>query len=195
MNNNNAEYIFKELAARYVEHEGAQLKAELAADTAAGVVSFTPRLDRKVKSRRHGTRRIAFSGLAAAVALFVAIFALQTIKPMEKKNDSVNTESGSGMIPLSFTLPETMSVATRELDRGDSVYTLDNTGGDDVVMVLSHKPADTSELTPTNINGHAASEKSTEDYHLLIFEKDGIYYRLSCRYNMKTLISLSKNIL
>lgn len=100
-------------------------------------------------------------------------------------------------IPLSFELPGNFSVAAFEQDYGKSVYTLANTELDDVVLTLEYSGPEASfdGFVEIGIGDNTAYGRSTPDYSLLMFEKRDIVYTLSCRYDINTLVGLSKKIL
>ena len=50
-------------------------------------------------------------------------------------------------------------------------------------------------FSPLSIDGSTAYARRTRDYNLLTFSAGGITYTLSCRYELDTLIALSRQIL
>ena len=184
-----AEPLFRELAARYAETEGQLLRQEL--DAANSLSYYTPALDRKIHrlARGRNAGRILL-GLASAAACLLAVLTVP----------SLLRNSGAGgapaIIPLSFSLPENLSVADTELDNGQSVYYLSDRYEDNVVMTLEKTDFEPGEgLTAIRINGSAAYTRATADYQLLTFRKDGVLYTLTCRYELGTLLKLGEQIL
>ena len=81
-------------------------------------------------------------------------------------------------------------------DLGQTIYYLKDQQEDDVIMTLEKGALpDVSALTRYSVDGYAAYGRETADYQLLLFQKDGILYTLTCRYRMDTLLQLAKNIL
>ena len=61
-------------------------------------------------------------------------------------------------------------------------------------MQYIEQPIDYGALEPITIDGHAAYKGQTADYNILMFEKDGILYTLTCKHEIDTLIALSKKV-
>lgn len=194
-----AEPLFRELAARYAETEGQLLRQEL--DAANSLSYYTPALDRKIHrlARGRNAGRILL-GLASAAACLLAVL---TVPSLLRNSGAANTNPGTShaggapaIIPLSFSLPENLSVADTELDNGQSVYYLSDRYEDNVVMTLEKTDFEPGEgLTAIRINGSAAYTRATADYQLLTFCKDGVLYTLTCRYELGTLLNLGEQIL
>lgn len=110
---------------------------------------------------------------------------------------AVQPEPNYEILPLAFTLPEQFSVASVEQDIKKTVYTLDDTMLDPVVMTLEQS-GDTAffdSLTPITVEGHEAFGRSGDGYSLIAFEKQDILYVLTCEHDINTLTGLSRNIL
>ena len=198
---NNHEALFKELAQRYAEEDGRLLNEERAA--CDDIVTLTPSLDTRVQKGISANKRARnrwMISLAAAAAVMVLLMPglLRNIQP-KTDNSGMNHETVETrqLIPLDFILPQNLSVTDTKLDRGQSVYTLENTTGDDVVMTLEKNAGlpDVTELRSVTINGQGAYAVQKADYQFLVFEKGGVTYTLTCRYQLDTLVSLGKNIL
>ena len=198
---NNHEALFKELAQRYVEEDGRLLNEERAAQK--DIVTLTLALDKRVQkgtSAKKQTRNRWIVSLVAAAAVMVLLMPglLRNFRTKDNhsgvQNETMETQQ---LIPISFTLPQNLSVADSNLDRGQSVYALDNTDGDHVVMALEKNAGlpDITELRSVTINGQEAYALQRADYQFLVFEKDNVTYTLTCRYQIDTLVSLGKNIL
>ena len=190
MKNPDNEKLFEHIARQYVDYEGSIIKQELLNDQSPPPP--TARVDYLVKKSLRGKKRM-FTALAlTAAAAIVMIFALTRFIPQNNF-----TPADTGIIPLNFTLPENMSVVKSELDRTRSVYTLEDKEGDNVVMTLERSAdgAQTGDMTPMEINNTRVYFKSDSNYNLLRFKSGGIIYELSCRYDINTIIGISKNIL
>ena len=101
------------------------------------------------------------------------------------------------IIPLSFTLPQNLTVASTDQDEAKTIYYLENEWQDDIVLTLLQ--ADT--LTPPDgadllsINGRTAYAVSEQGYRKLIFVDDGLTYELTCRHDINTLLALGDIVL
>lgn len=106
-------------------------------------------------------------------------------------------DSAPELLPLTFALPDNFSVADSELDNGKSVYYLADTGLDDVVMTMELDSGGDAfaGLTPVDINGGTVYYKYTRDFSVMAFEKSGITYVLTCKYDVNTLVPLAEAIL
>lgn len=192
-----SEALFRQMASDYAEREGAELLREKA-ELERTVTEFpTPALDRRVLGHiRAGRRRRYFQGFALAAACVALMFAIPRLMGLEDSgtasqppaaSDAAAAESAQApaessveaapsyeMIPLSFTLPENLSVSAVEQDRGQTIYHLDDTRLDNVVMTLeyaadSEDPDPFGALRPLEIGGATAYGESTADYSLLRF--------------------------
>ncbi len=202
------------LAARLEsEREGRDALAELSELNALGGVGtfheFSA-LDKKVRGFSRPRRRaLRYGSLAAGLILVVLLSVMrplwQASPPPLYPGDTATapdslpggTPADTRLIPLSFTLPERMTVASAELDNGESVYHLEDAARDDVVLKLRREPeAESFEgLSPFELDGITAYSVSTPDYKLVAFNKDGVRYELSCRYELSTLVELSEKII
>lgn len=194
-----AEPLFRELAVRYAETEGRLLRQEL--DAANSLPYYTPALDRKIHrlARGRNSGRILL-GVASAAACLLAVLTVPSLLRNSGASDTPPGTSHAGetpaLIPLSFSLPENLSVADTELDNGQSVYYLSDSYEDNVVMTLEKTDFEPGEgLTAIRVNGSAAYTRETADYQLLTFRKDGVLYTLTCRYELNTLLNLGEQIL
>lgn len=103
---------------------------------------------------------------------------------------------GVGIIPLSFALPPNLMVASVEEDNGKSIYYLQNTQADDVVLTLEYADEyDFAGLDTAQINGSTVYYKYRSDYSLVTFEKEGVLYEMTCKHDVATLMDLSSYIL
>jgi hypothetical protein len=98
---------------------------------------------------------------------------------------------GPALIPLGFSPSGGFAVLESMEDDGKSVYVISDAQKDDVVAVLSRGGAvDREGLAPIPIGGGEAYGAYHADYSLLTFEKGGVVYVLTCRYDINTLIRL-----
>jgi hypothetical protein len=191
--NENTEKLFKHLARSYVDYEGALLKQE--SENTHLPAHFSTQLDLRVKKAVRKNNILPFiSAMASVAAVLILVFSLQRfLSPPEFTDSAPEFE----IIPLSFTLPDNLFVNKYEIDRGQSIYTLENRDGDHVVMTLEHVKdvMERHDMPTAEINNHPVYYKSTSSYNLILFEHDGLVYELSCPDKMSTIIQLSKNIL
>lgn len=105
------------------------------------------------------------------------------------------------MIELAFELPVNLSVDSVKQDQGKTIYHLKNEDLDDVVLTLEEISDDTipaainQELEPIPIDQQTAYGMYHTDYSILMFEKDNLAYTLTCKYDINTLIQLSREII
>lgn len=202
----NDDRLLKEIAGRYAEADGARLKREAAELEESGFAYDTARLDRRVREGTRPRRKMPYRqvGLLVAACLVVALVAPRILNlarpdssepsqsaPMEPAPDSTETFE---MIPLGFELPEAFTVVDEELDRERSIYYLEDARLDDVVITLQYTPDDPdyAGLTPIPIGEGLAYGLAGADYNLLCFEREGIYYELTCRHDINTLIGIGR---
>lgn len=103
------------------------------------------------------------------------------------------------VIPLGFTPPERFDNTAFAQDDGKSIYYFDDALGDDLVLVMER--LDTAELPDIAwmeellINGHQTYGVYLAEYSMLVFEKDGLLYTLTCKHDLNTLIRMGEAIL
>ena len=198
------EDIYRHIAEEYTKSTGETLQQER--DNLPPGSAASPRLDALVPRRIRTLKNqkiLRISGLAAACLLILLVFPLvrfiqgsNTDKISESQAES-QAPSEAELIPLSFSLPANFQVSHTELDQGASIYHLTDSKEDNVVMQMEY--ADTAEpvfasLKPLQIDGNQAYGLSTADYKILTFVHGDILYTLTCRYDVSTLIDISKNI-
>ena len=158
--------------------------------------------DRAQAPRRKHRKGPLIAVLAAAAALLLVVGLLPRLlrgfdNPPPADSASSPASAADTLLPLNFTLPDNLRVASSEWDNGQSIYTLRDTARDDVVLVM--EPGSTfaapDGFSPLSIDGSTAYARRTRDYNLLTFSAGGITYTLSCRYELDTLIALSRQIL
>lgn len=206
MKQSNSEDIYKRIANSYNEQLGEILRQENAS------VPQLPndihsRLDHHLQKKLRARKIIRFTKIAGAVAacfllvLFLPLlFRIQdsSKSPADTAQEHASSEMPeASLIPLSFSLPSNLSVSNTKVDRGISVYYLTDTMDDNVVMQL--EPIDTantdfSALKTLDIEGKEVYAASTRNFKLLTFIHKDIVYTLTCRYEIDTLLELSKNI-
>ena len=193
----NNEAVFKELALRYVEADGKLLNEEVKG--CRGTDVFTPELDKLVHKKIYSKKNARNMWIISAVAVAAVMIVMfpNVLRLSQRKNGTMDMEQSSQLIPISFTMPDNLSVASKKLDNGQSVYRLDNTTGDSIVMTMERDVGlpDTSQLSDVNINGYTVYAAQTADYNFIAFTKDGVTYTMTCRYQIETLVELSENIL
>lgn len=188
-----ARLLLQEAARQYLEDEGASLRRDLAEETARGQAP-TPRLDRIVRERLRQRRRRTALLAAGAAACFLVVLALPLLFKSLSAASPPATESPAAQPPVyTRTLPVNLTVADLREDNGQSIYTLREAGGDDVIMTLEYAddPGRTDGLAPVVIQGETAYLRETPDYSLLLLEADGVRYTLTCRYHTQTLLDLA----
>lgn len=189
---------WKALAEGYLEEYGAALCRELEASKQWDALP-TPGLDARVREevaavRRRKRSRLRLGGTLAAACLALALltpFAWRLFRPQE------TVSSHYELLPLSVSLPSRFSVSSVEQDREKTVYKLEHSLRDPVVMTLE-QDGDTSffeTLTPVALGTEQAYGRSEDGYQLLAFEKQGILYVLTCAYDINTLADLGRSIL
>lgn len=192
----NGDALFRQLAGRYVEAEGASLRRELEQ------MQETPPdllLDAKVRmgirKRRKGWAAVGMAAAAACVVLVLALprFLGGVLAPSSSGEETDGTVSS---IAFTATLPANLSVADTRQDKGQTIYYLEDTQGDDVVMTLERAPLpDTTGMDVRRIDGTRVYTRTTADYALLMFRLKGVTYTLTCRYELDTLLEAAEEIL
>ncbi|MDR1439100.1 MAG: hypothetical protein LBJ10_03535 [Clostridiales bacterium] len=102
-----------------------------------------------------------------------------------------------GAIPLGFALPAGFSISNAEQDREKTIYYLEHAASDDIVLVM--EPSQTAaldeligsgELNTIEIGPNIAYGAYNADFSELVFERGGIVYDMTCKYDINTLIGL-----
>jgi hypothetical protein len=115
-------------------------------------------------------------------------------------SDGLSDSPGAAQLhPINFELPAQFSVADSKLDNGETIYHLDNSKNDDVVMTIKDAGAKTSSeqtgnLDEVYIDGTVVTAKLRDEFKLLTFESDGAIYTISCRDDIGTLSNLYRSI-
>ena len=106
-------------------------------------------------------------------------------------------EVSMSVLPLTFDLPAQFAVADVTVDNGQTVYTLSDVLLDPVVLAMeaTDAPIDTGRLIPVTLGGETVYARSTADFSLITFNRDGLRYTLTCRYDINTLLGLGREIL
>lgn len=205
MKNKDNEQWLKDLTSQYVKLDGEHLKKELlGADYPA---YNTVRLDKKVARRLKKSRIKYYSiGIAAMAAACLCILLLnQQFSSDQAGQDLLITEDAPAhsieeeyeVLKLTARLPDEFSVSHIEQDQAQTIYYIQNEKNDDVVLTMEKNQLDQNykELTEITFEGDSAYGASYEDYSILAFEKDGISYVLTCKYDINTLVSLIEKII
>jgi len=201
MKKDKSEDIYGQIAKEYVDYTGEKLRLEsqtLPPHSEAALNRLDTRvagLMRTLKNRRF--IRLA-GGLAAACLLLVIAIPIMyqlknpgDINSSDLYSESTEAESPSvKLIPLSFTLPDNLTVTDSKVDNGASIYYLSDSFADDVVLRMEYSDS----LKPIKIEGNEAYGISTDSYKMLSFVHDEILYTLTCKYDINTLIAVSKHI-
>jgi len=102
----------------------------------------------------------------------------------------------ANVIQLAFAMPDQFSIARVEQDDGQTIYFLNDTLRDDVVLTLEHGDAPNlrADMMEVDLGQTTAHALHTPDYSVLTFEKDGTVYTMTCRHDLNTLVSLGRHI-
>lgn len=190
------------------------------------VAGMRKRVDRARRNRFGGIVGVAAACLVAAV-LVPAVIKMQSNKGMEttamdevavweesapqEATEAPAMEEGAAggteadaadgemypLIPLAAELPENFSVSAVEQDVAKTIYYLDNTQRDNVVLTMkySEELPDDAEFEEMEINGQPVYYKYKPEYSVMTFNQDGILYELSCEHDLDTLIELGEAII
>jgi len=208
MKKDKSEDIYGQIAKEYVDYTGEKLRLESQTLPPHSEAALN-RLDTRVAGRMRTLKNRRFirlaGGLAAACLLLVIAIPIMyqlknpgDINSSDLSSESTEAESPSvKLIPLSFTLPDNLTVTDSKVDNGASIYYLSDSFADDVVLRMEY--SDNAEmvfdsLKPIKIEGNEAYGISTDSYKMLSFVHDEILYTLTCKYDINTLIAVSKHI-
>lgn len=194
-----AELQFRYIANQYVAINGAYLRAEAIAMEQQNIQYVIPRADMRIRQliQRHKRKRF----LQAAVAVAACIAMVLSIPALLQNRRQITNEQAADadkLMPLTFQLPENFVIAHTEVDDGKSIYVLTEARHDDVVLTMEHWDGSAEAFMgyrELHINGSAAYIETKADYQLLLFEKEGTLYRLTCKYEINTLIVLCGSVL
>jgi hypothetical protein len=115
--------------------------------------------------------------------------------PTDTNNTSA--DSTDAIRPLDFMLPVQFSVASVELDNGETIYHLNNSRYDNAVLTIRAPESNNNwmdGLDKVYIDGNPVSAKLRDEYKLLVFEEKNAIYTISCRDDMETLSTLYRSI-
>jgi hypothetical protein len=115
----------------------------------------------------------------------------------ELEGDSTTGRPWSELQPLDFYLPAQFSVASTKVDNGKSIYQLDNSMHDDVVLTIEQPDAQgdwSADMDAVIIDGKPIPAIVKDEYKLLQFEDGGALYTISCRDDLGTLSALYRSI-
>lgn len=198
MKRDEQEKLYKQLADEYVKAYGEELIKQNGLN--AMPENMLERLRAETLKKKRSSRRFAglVTALAACVVLAIALPSLITddggkgAVPPEETNASADR-----IIPLSFSLPDNLSVSESKLDQKKSIYILEDEFDDDVVLVMEipEQKLDVSGMTKLAINGKPAYALSSSGYNLVTFFDGGILYTLTCEQDLATILDLGASIL
>lgn len=215
--------VFRGIASGYVEIYGGEINRE----NENAEQLDTTRVERNVKTRLRAANRNRFLRYGAlAACVLIAILVPLTMRSISDTasdtasdiasappDSAVLSEPASAgapafeppaqvtpryeLIPLSFELPEGFAVLSAQQDMEKTVYLLNNTALDDVVLTLekAEEAYDFSRLTSISLNGVPAYATANCDYKTLAFVKDEVLHIFTCKYELSTLINLANEIL
>lgn len=211
------EKTYKYIADEYIKEYGEKLREELDSLERDEAGRITPALDSRVArgvavfKRGRYARYTRYAGLAAA-CLVVALLApvVLRLSPGQNAAPSASAPAASApaasapppatyeLLPLSFDLPPQFTVASVEQDAERTVYRLEDSKLDDVVLTLE-RSGDISRydgLTALTVGGRGAFGGSGGGYSLLAIEdaEADILYVITCKYDINTLVLLGESI-
>lgn len=206
MNKHNDEDIYRHIAQRYQQQAGEQLhkQRQLLDQAPRSEQWHTQRMDAAVKDKTRGESRrkiIRFTTAVAACFILVVLAPLMSrlFSNQNSKETTMESQAEAAMeaAPLSFTLPDNLSVASTEQDRDMTIYYLDDTRLDPVVMQMESTETaalNTTGLVEIEIEGRRVYAASTDSYNLLTFEYQEMIYTLTCVHDINTLTGICNNI-
>ena len=191
-----ADRLFRELAGRYAELEGHALRQELGSRVTP---VFPPELDRRIRrSTRGGSVRRLSLGLSCAAACLLAVLALPGVFQKPGPVSPASIPAVSADTPrLPFALPARLVLMSAEQDEAKTICYLKDSLADDVILVMepAEGPPEGDGLAERSLGGQTVYTRQTPDYQLLLLQKDGIGYTLTCRYELDHLLAIGKEIL
>ena len=117
------------------------------------------------------------------------------------------SETSYEPITLAFMLPPEYNVSGWEQDIGQTIFYIDEAANDNIVLV-AERTVETggtgnydealfieAGLREITINDTRMYAVARADYSLFTFQKDDIVYRMTCKYDYKTIVSLCEKIL
>jgi len=207
---NNSDKLFKRMASTYADLYGQAQKRDHELLNAQNTRYITPRMDGTIgeiiKKKKKRTTSIWISTIAAAACFVIAVTALSGLWAKQGSLETEDTAPGDqdsvvmreGFISMSFDTGPQYHISDTDYDNGKSIYYVDNTALDNIVMILEKSDEDFKEyqkLTRMSVAGVIAYGIYRADYSLLAFERGGIYYTLTCGYDIRTLIDFAEIII
>ncbi|MDL2234202.1 hypothetical protein LJC63_11585 [Ruminococcaceae bacterium OttesenSCG-928-L11] len=207
MKANNQNELFRQMASQYVEQAGETLRREKEQLDREQPHILTPRMDETVlghSSPPRQNRRSLWATLAACILLALLMPGIvlwldlnqggMTGSPSQAaSSDTAAAPAEYAVIPLSFTLPDNFRVEEVEQDREKSIYYLDDTMKDPVVMTLEYGSApDTAGLVSISTRGGDLWGMTYADYSIVLFEKDGVIHTITCQNDINTLVDIGR---
>lgn len=198
MKKRNNDDLFKELADKYVEQYGDNLKKENEFIHISRQNFATPHLDqrvrREIKKTNKKTYRYFIPAMVACLILIVTIPAVNFIVSQVSKNYIMHEV---GQIPFSNPMPDRFEIEDVEQDEGKTIYYLKEKHQNDIILEMERTEINTisDDFKEIRINGKPAYLLEETDYSVLIFEKYGIAYKMTCRYESSTLVEFAEKII
>ena len=190
-----ADRLFRELAGRYAELEGHALRQELGAGLHrcsrpnwTGGSAAPPAADPSGASPGPLLRRGLPAGGAGPARRFSkpGPVSPRPFRPCRR-------------IPLASLspLPARLVLMSAEQDEAKTICYLKDSLADDVILVMepAEGPPAGDGLAEGGLGGQTVYTRQTPDYQLLLLQKDGIGYTLTCRYELDHLLAIGKEIL
>lgn len=209
MESNSNDKLFEMLANQYVERYGMALHDEMEhLETDRIRYAVSPKNDQKIrnigKSNRNRYINIIVA-IAACIAILLVVPRAVRWRASDGKGDgqsssgppSIGDSDGSvttELLPLNVDLPDNFSVEDAKLDQGKTIYYLADKMNDDVIVTMEETEGEDwyKSLQKIDLGGGAGYAESSTNYQMLVFEKGGILYTLTCEHDLNTLVSLGK---
>lgn len=200
----NTHEFFKTIAKQYVDIDGEKLKDELMGFDKEKKINISPEFNsgvynkiNKLKIKKH---MIPAGTLAACLLLFtLSYYFIQNHKVVSPHSnfEQVSSEPKYELITLNVNLPQNYYVSQIKQDKEETIYYINNSANDDVILTVKKSDEDIERegLKEISIKNSVAYGLAKADYSILKFEKEGNIYTLTCKYNYNTLIEISKSIL
>lgn len=214
------EQFFKSIASLYAEKDGELLKNELEQIEKEGSVTYSSRLDKKIKNKilNMKIRKLSYSlvPIAACFILLAVYFSSPSFnnKPTEivdnspSMADSPSAPTDSNDTPrptpnnnevqlLSAKLPRGYMLTDVDYDNGKTIYYIVNESKNEIVLTTEEFSGEIENeiFQEININNTRVYGMVKNDYSVITYEKDDLLYTLTSKYNYKDLIEISKGLL
>lgn len=204
--------IFEKMASFYVEQEGEKIIDEFPDSTS--LPSFDSETKLQISIRRRDFWQKTKKGLLIAVpaAACLLIFLLlsqsfilnQAFEPSYFYNNehimsppATSDPTRVEIASLSDKLPEGCMLTKTDYDKGRTIYHIKNNRNNDIVLAAEHYSGsiDTSDFTPTKINGQNAYILSKKNHNILLVQSEGILYTYTSAFDAHDLLEIASAIL